>query len=471
MTMQMTYDSDGRKETMSVWEEGRKSSKYMEVTTFNEYGQMVETMEKENPYYKPEVPEPTVDKYGDVTRYNEDGQAIDKTHSYYENYDVVDGKLEGVGEVQTAVVEQYEYDEEGRLVNVKKKSMSFDGEQMHEVWLDNIHEYDDEGNLKSITAYNADGEVMQVIHMEEGGSYAVDSEGKMFWRESTDENGQKIRTNYNPETGEVTSTENLNEDGEMTQRYDADGQLISEAKFDDNGRMTEVMNYFYDESGNLTTKVKSLYDEFGNIGVTMMENLLPEATDPLSADVMNRDTGEGGILTLLREQKGDPDYEATDGDADYFIGIGADTVGKCRDALTNLTVDNLKADPVLYDYFTKVEGKTDADLEGIVAYFTTAEDGPKYSNIFQLKDDIKTNKGLDLYSKEQYEDAITPLTVEAVKADAALYDYFINTEGKTEADLEGVVAYFTTAEDGPKYSNIFQLKDDIKRNKGIDLYL
>ncbi|MFC2092017.1 hypothetical protein ACFLTD_04520 [Elusimicrobiota bacterium] len=213
--------------------------------------------------------DPAEDQYGDIVNHDENGNAIEKTHSFYEDYSVENGKLIGVGPVQAAVVEQYEYNEQGLLSNVKKKSMSFAGGEMKEVWQDNIHDYDDQGNLMNITSYNDKKEVVAVEHMEKDGSYTLDGDGNLISETGTDEVGRKVTINYDPDNGKIMSKVYYTQSDQISHAVDADNRLLSKIDYDDQDRMVKSRMFFYDVQGNLANKVVGLYDEFRNLGATL----------------------------------------------------------------------------------------------------------------------------------------------------------------------------------------------------------
>jgi YD repeat-containing protein len=276
----------------------------------------------------------SVNQYGDVTYYDELGRKDYTTHTtadYDDNGNVISGTQE------TNVVTRYNYDEYGRLSSVESK----------------VAVADDEGNLTGefewqTSTYQYSGSQLltvtnmttgDVTHFNANETYVTSGvNGNVTQRTTTDPvTGRKSTTYYDEESGAVTGTAVYDHHNQMIAAYDMDGNLTMSITYDGAHR-SEQIAYVRDESGNIVLTNTTKFDQWGNKTVTIQ-----------------------------------------------------DTFTDSPDATTDITLETVRADQALVDYINANESfdiNDDVELQNWINYFTTADDGPKYDNLQDLKIDL-----------------------------------------------------------------------------------
>lgn len=180
-----------------------------------------------------------------------------------------------------------EYDRNGKVL--KEESYSFDGSLEDKV----ENKYDEEGNLIEYVntiqgevadhkswEYDENKIVREYIHYVDGSkdqvNYNYDSQGRLFSKETFDEDGeleQKVEYEYSGNSvkeitkdaeGEVTEEVFSEFDGEKTLLRSEKDYFTGEGfsvknDYDDKGRITQTIRF--DENNNIVEKVEREYDE------------------------------------------------------------------------------------------------------------------------------------------------------------------------------------------------------------------
>jgi hypothetical protein len=286
----------------------------------------------------------SVNQYGDVTYYDELGRKDYTTHTTADYND--DGSVIA-GSQETNVVTKYSYDDYGRLDKVMSKVAVADDEGNltgEFEWQTSVYEYSG-SQLLTVTNMNTG----DVTHFNANETYVTSGvNGNVTQRTTTDPvTGRKATTYYDEETGAVTGTAVYDHHNQMIAAYDMDGNLTMSITYDGAHRAEQIA-YVRDEGGNIVLTNTTKFDQWGNKTVTIQ-----------------------------------------------------DTFSDSPDASTDITLATVRADDTLMDYLqndpTFLENNpdfdvnNDTDLQNWINYFTTADDGPHYTNLQELKVD------LDLY--------------------------------------------------------------------------
>jgi YD repeat-containing protein len=273
----------------------------------------------------------SVNQYGDVTYYDELGRKDYTTHTTAD-YDDQGNVIAGTQE--TNVVTKYNYDEYGRLSTVESKVAvaDDDGNLTGDFeWQTSVYSYSGSQLLTVTNMTTGD-----VTHFNANETYVTSGvNGNVTQRTTTDPvTGRKATTYYDEETGAVTGTAIYDHHNQMIAAYDMDGNLTMSITYDGAHRAEQIA-YVRDEAGNIVMTNTTYFDQWGNKTVTIQ-----------------------------------------------------DSFSDSPDATTDITLETVRADEALVQYIADNEAfdiSDDVELQNWINYFTTADDGPKFTNLQQLK--------------------------------------------------------------------------------------
>jgi hypothetical protein len=306
-------------------------------------------------------------------------------------------------------------DQDGNEVTIKKGQVVKDF-----VWTLSDYAYD--GNeVKTVTTYNSDSArkkdtIRSITHYtnrlvknnERPATYNSEYEGLRLTSYTEDANGniiakgcenqytgRKLDWSLDPVSSKITEETTYNKNNLREASWDmtpdaaghASRQIASVTEYADSNCAIAKARHVAkrDEDGKIVLTDVIHNDKYGNAAIGYQtDNVkifrdfrasIPSAKAGLTWENAVADVGDGGLVPLFREDKGDGDYQVTEGDISWLQGELAEdhqTIGHARDRMTKLSLESVRANRNLKNFIKREEGidiDDDEALQGWINYF------------------------------------------------------------------------------------------------------